>query len=66
MSFQVAPCGGLWQGVAMTEEQMWRIAAVGAASAFIPLLISLGDKALQRWRKRNAARDSKPLNTGRQ
>lgn len=47
----------------MDEQQFTRIIAVWILSAFIPLLISLGDKALQRWRKRHPAGKRKPLDT---
>lgn len=40
----------------MTDEQMWRIAAAGALSGLIPIVVLLGEKALQRWRERHARR----------
>jgi hypothetical protein len=40
----------------MTDEQMWRIAAVAALSGLFPIAVLLGEKALERWRKRHARR----------
>jgi hypothetical protein len=40
----------------MDSEQMLRIAVGGALSALIPVAILLGEKALQRWRKRHPRR----------
>lgn len=43
----------------MTDEQMWRIAAAAALAPLIPLAISWGDKVLQRWRERRAAKKAR-------
>jgi hypothetical protein len=44
----------------MDAEQQMRIVALAIGGAVISLLISLGDKALKRWRERHPSRDRKP------